>query len=59
MPEFSYFTYKVLGSVPSVASVLITFAVTPEVAPVSLKPTKSVRVTPTAAESVNEVNLTD
>ena len=59
VPEFSYFTYKVLGSVPSVASTPITFAVTPEVAPVNLKPIKSFSVTPTAAESVNEVSFTE
>ena len=59
VPEFSYFTYKVLGSVPSAASTPITFAVTPEVAPVNLKPTKSLSVTPTAAESVNEVSFTE
>ena len=46
VPAFSYFTYKVLGSVPSVASTPITFAVTPEVAPVNVKPTKSFSVTP-------------
>ena len=43
---------------PSAASTPITFAVTPEVAPVNLKPIKSLSVTPTAAESVNEVSFT-
>ena len=46
VPEFSYFTNNVLGSVPSVADTLITFAVTPEVPPVNLKPIKSFKVTP-------------
>ena len=59
VPEFSYFTYKVFGSVPSAASTPITFAVTPEVPPVNLKPIKSFSVTPTAAESVNEVSFTE
>ena len=59
VPEFSYFTNNVLGSVPSVADTLITFATTPEVVPVNLKPIKSFKVTPTAAESVNEVSFTE
>ncbi len=58
VPEVSYCTNSVLGSVPSVATWLITFATTPEVVPVNCSPAKSVSVTPTAAESVNEVNLT-
>ena len=36
VPALSYLTNKVSGSVPSVAKTFITFAVTPEVAPVKL-----------------------
>ena len=58
VPEFKYFTNKVLGSVPSVATTLTTLAFTPEEAPVNVKPIKSFSVTPTEAESVKEVNFT-
>ena len=58
VPEVSYWTNKVLGSVPSVTDTPITFAITPEVWPVNCRSLKSARVNPTEAESVNEVNLT-
>ena len=38
VPDVSYFTNKVSGSVPSVAAVPIQFAITPDVAPVNLIP---------------------
>ncbi len=40
VPEFLYFTNKVSGSVPSVATTLTTFAFTPEVPPVMVVPVK-------------------
>ena len=38
VPEVSYLTNKVSGSVPSVAATPIQFATTPEVTPVNLTP---------------------
>ena len=54
-PLFVYSTKRVLGSVPSVADVSITFAFTPEVAPVNTIPFKSDKV----LVPVNEVSLTE
>ena len=42
VPDDSYFTNKVRSSVPSPATALTTFAITPVVAPVSFVPIKSV-----------------
>ena len=38
VPEVSYFTKRVSGSVPSVAATPTQFATTPEVAPVNFTP---------------------
>ena len=52
MPEFLYFTNRVSGSVPSVATTLITSATTPDVQPVILVNAKLFNV------PVKEVNFT-
>ena len=46
VPEFVYFTYKVSGSVPSVATVFTTSAVTPDVPPVKTIPLNEDSETP-------------
>ena len=58
VPEDSYLTNMVRSSVPSAATVLITFATTSEVTPVSVFPTKSaLKFSIVCATERSEVNV--